>query len=231
MLQTLALTHNLTLKVFMIWLSIETSSPQTSLAYGKDNTCLNEVSSTQSASTCIEPLFRQLNITPSQIELCILGQGPGSYNGLRVGYGFLKGLLALNPLPVVQVPTPLILAALAAEKVKGDGTFLVINNARRGELYGALVEVKNHSPNLCWEQVSTTAELHTRTPPDLHACVTYDFSPEQLTAWNKNLILPIHPTASVAAQLALELKLEPVSQLSQLEPHYVRSAVPELAKK
>lgn len=211
------------------WLAIETSSPTISLSVGSGETCTREVSSTGSASTSIAPLFQQLDVKMESIDSCIIGQGPGSYNGLRVGYGFLKGLLCLSPKPVIQVPTPLLMARMAHEQLgdKKDGSILVINNARRGELYGAICSIKQGVPSVVSQNVCTKEILLQSTPDDLIATATYEFDPDQLPEWNEKPVLKIYPKSSVAAQIALTQKIAPAPSLVVIEPHYVRSAVPE----
>ncbi len=222
----------------MHWLAIETSSQQVSIALGDNSICLREVSKKGNASILIEPLFEELNVDFEKIQRCIIGKGPGSYNGLRVGYAFLKGLLCLQTLPIIEIPTPLILAAQATE----NGIVLVLNNARREEIYGALVEVQEGIPKLQWEAVSSEEALFKKVPTNICTIVSYDYTATDLLFFKEfqwvspaevpkvprasALGAPLFPMASTAGVLDSKLKLSSKTCLSELEPHYVRVAVP-----
>src|SRR5688572_27122580 len=133
----------------MRWFALETSSQQISLSFGEGMTCHREISRVGNASALIESIYREIAFDFSKIEHCVIGQGPGSYNGLRVGYAFLKGLLCLSPVPVTEIPTPLILATQAASELQvSQAAILVLNNARREEVYGALIQVREGIPHM-----------------------------------------------------------------------------------
>lgn len=213
----------------MRWLAIEASSPCVSMALGQDDHVLREVSGIGNASVLVEPLFRELTVDLDQIDQCVLGQGPGSYNGLRVGYAFLKGLLCLQPLPVVEIPSPLTMAQLALEKLAvTEATLLVLNNARRNEIYAALVDCQTDAPRLRWQTVCDTVSLSTRLPEKLDAVVGYDDIVQSVPALAGRTRISILPTAATAGRLAHRLKQPPAPTLSQLTPHYVRAPVPSV---
>ncbi len=209
----------------MSWLSIETSSPQVSLALGEGTRCLHEEAQMGNASTLVEPLCRRLKPDFPQLNHCVIGQGPGSYNGLRVGYAFLKGLLAGGTLPVIEISSTLTLAAEASARLGLDrSTILVLNNARRGELYGALVEVADGLPRILWEMVAPEPTLMERLPPRLEASVSSEELPFPLTRLAGPKLL-LFPTAARAGGLARRLNLKAIQNLATLEPHYVRPPV------
>ena len=211
----------------MKWFSLETSSPRVSMAIGNNLVCLQEVSAEGNASVLIEPLFRKLNVNWEEIQKCIIGQGPGSYNGLRVGYAFLKGLLCLNPLPVIEIATPLILATHASEHLSlKNADIFVLNNARRKEMYGALVEIQNGLPRLQWQTIIQEKSMVEKLPAKLDAIVSYDYAPDDLLAFGAYPQLFLFPSATFAGQIAFKLNLPAKAHLSELEPHYVRPPVP-----
>ena len=205
------------------WLSIETSSPQVSLAYGEGDRCLRQVTQTENASKVIESLYHQLDVDFEAIHHCVISKGPGSYNGLRVGYAFLKGLLCLSPLPVIEVPTPLVLARAVPEP--WNGSILILQNARRGERYGALVRREGGILKIDWQQVASEATLSTRIPNDVAAVVSYDFQRNDLALFTSYCWLQLFPKAEIAALTAHELNLPSTQHLAEIEPHYVREPV------
>jgi len=211
----------------MRWLAIETSSGRVSLALGEQSRCLRGVSETGDASTLVEPLFRKLDVDFKNIERCVISQGPGSYNGLRVGYAFLKGLLCFDVFPVAQVFTPLILASQAMEELKiKDGTVLVLNDARRQEIHAALVSMHDGIPRKEWDRVGTGKEIREQLPGHPDAIVSYDFSVGDLPEFRSKHWLNLFPTAAMAGRVARLLDLPAASNLSELEPFYVRGPVP-----
>jgi len=216
----------------MKWLAIETSSEQVSMALGEEASCLHEVSEKGNASSLVEPIYRRLDVDFSEIQQCIIGQGPGSYNGLRVGYAFLKGLLCLNPLPVIEVPTPLNLAVAASRRLSvGEATLLVLNNARREEIYGALVQVQNGIPCLQWEAVAHGTAFPEKLPENPVAVVSYDYQAKELPVFSAFPFLSLFPSAGCAGEIACALNLKPKTRLSDLEPHYIRAPVPATASR
>lgn len=211
----------------MNWFSIETSSPDVSMAVGTAGTISRELRSEGNASILAEPLCRKLDPDWEKIDHCVIGQGPGSYNGLRVGYAFLKGLLLTHPLPVFEVPTPLTLAAKACRALGlKDGIIFVLNNARREEVFGALIEVSKGKPRLQQQKICSEALLREIVPPQLTAVVSYDYLPGALASFSSHRWLHLRPDAATAAEVAFLLELPPTSRLSDLQPHYVREAVP-----
>ncbi len=212
----------------MRWLAIETSSSRVSLALVEQSRCLREVSETGNASTLVEPLFRKLDVDFKNIERCVISRGPGSYNGLRVGYAFLKGLLCFDALPVAQVFTPLILAAQAMEELKmKDGTVLVLNDARRQEIHAALISVRDGVPRKEWDRVENGKEIREQLSGHPDAIVSYDFSSADLPEFVSKHWLNLFPTASMAGRIAHLLDLPASTNLSDLEPFYVRGPVPK----
>lgn len=65
----------------------------------------------------------------------VLGDGPGSFTGLRIGFASAKGLVADHDIPVLLAPS-MMAAAWSARRVWG-GPIRVAYDALRGEVYGA----------------------------------------------------------------------------------------------
>jgi len=73
-------------------------------------------------------------LAPSDIGLVLVGSGPGSYSGTRVGIAAAQGVALAAGCPVVAVPS--ILAAPSA----ASGTCTVVGDARRGSFWISRVE-------------------------------------------------------------------------------------------
>lgn len=119
-------------------LVIETSTPAGSLALaGRGSVVKRTFGSDRSHNTGVfAPLEDLLRSTPDHgIERVLVGSGPGSYSGTRVGIATAQGVAIIHNCPVVAVPS--ILAIPSAD----DGAaVLVIGDARRGAYWTARVE-------------------------------------------------------------------------------------------
>lgn len=95
------------------------------------------------------------------VDLIAVGLGPGSFTGLRIGIATARGLAAALGLPAAGVCT---LDALA--RGMGEGERLVVQDARRGELFAALYDASGSRlwdpfvsrPDQLWERVAALAE-------------------------------------------------------------------------
>ncbi len=73
----------------------------------------------------------------SAIELCVIGLGPGSYTGLRIGLAFVKGIALAADCSIVGVSSLEVLAHNAPAQAK---SVVVVRDAKWGELYWARFE-------------------------------------------------------------------------------------------
>jgi tRNA threonylcarbamoyladenosine biosynthesis protein TsaB len=87
---------------------------------------------TQVLMQAIDEVLQRAGVSPAAIDAFVISQGPGSFTGLRIGIGTVKGLAVATGKPVVGISTLSVLAHQAP-----DGTALVcpMIDARRGEVY------------------------------------------------------------------------------------------------
>ena len=122
-------------------LAIDTSALTATAAILSDDTLLGEISTTtklthsQTIMPMIDELLKKVNLDISDIDLFACSEGPGSFTGLRIGIGTIKGLAYGLGKPVVGVST---LAALAHNIANTDLVISPIMDARRGQVYNAL---------------------------------------------------------------------------------------------
>lgn len=91
----------------------------------------------------VSDLLSFAGLSLSDLRGFAVGLGPGSYTGMRVALGYVKGLAAALDIPVAGVPS-LDALAYAAAALKGAraGSFVCpIVDARKGEIYTALYRV------------------------------------------------------------------------------------------
>ncbi|GAA3994166.1 tRNA (adenosine(37)-N6)-threonylcarbamoyltransferase complex dimerization subunit type 1 TsaB [Deinococcus rubellus] len=84
----------------------------------------------------LEALLAEAGLKPNQLEQLIVGTGPGSYTGVRVGASYALGLGRACGAPVLGVST---LESLI--DTQQDGIQAVSLDARKEQLYGAVYVV------------------------------------------------------------------------------------------
>ena len=122
-------------------LSLDTSSPTSSIAVAR-NQALLAVVSTTTDETYSSRIFRQLefllaevSLNLSQFDLFAVNAGPGSFTGLRVGLTAAKAWAEAFSKPVIAVGG---LEAVACQAAGSLRPIVSAIDARRGQLYVGL---------------------------------------------------------------------------------------------
>ena len=99
----------------------------------------------------VDELLAENNIDPQQIDAVAVGEGPGSYTGLRIGVSFAKGLCYGLGKPLIAVSSLAALAAVAIEDYKAgiidienwdSARLCPMIDARRMEVYTQVFDSK-----------------------------------------------------------------------------------------
>ncbi len=120
---------------------IETSGPRGSVALLRGGRVLGEealgegVTHGVALHPALERLLRAARAAAKDLGLVVVGTGPGSFTGMRVGVAAARSLAFAVPCPVVGVPSYDALAAAAPAGVPGVAC---ARDARRGEVWFAL---------------------------------------------------------------------------------------------
>ncbi|MDP2181262.1 MAG: tRNA (adenosine(37)-N6)-threonylcarbamoyltransferase complex dimerization subunit type 1 TsaB [Actinomycetota bacterium] len=85
-----------------------------------------------------QELLVRAGLTPSDIAEVVVGRGPGSFTGVRIGVSSAKGFAHGLGAPLFGVGT---LDAIAWRFAETDGLLGVVGDAMRGEVYPALFRV------------------------------------------------------------------------------------------
>ena len=126
-------------------LAIDTSTDTASLALAQDNIVLAELTwrSKQNHTTQLLPnlnqLFNLTGITAKDLSAVIVAQGPGSFNGLRVGISAAKGLAFSLEIPIVGINS---LSVAAYQYAESGLPVCAIFNAGRSEVATATYQKK-----------------------------------------------------------------------------------------
>ena len=120
-------------------LILETSTPQASLATVLPDGRLDQREFTSDRShnaVLFTPLKEVLDARGGlEIGQVIVGSGPGSYSGTRVGIAAAQGVAIASACPAVALPS-----ILAVPSAQGGAACLAIGDARRGSYWTAKVE-------------------------------------------------------------------------------------------
>lgn len=83
----------------------------------------------------------------AELSAVCLAEGPGSYTGLRIAAGYAKGLAWSRNIPLLALPTTLLIALSykATEAPSTDALLMPMIDARRMEVYSALYTVNNEA--------------------------------------------------------------------------------------
>ena len=129
-----------------IILSIETSTPVSSIAIHSDGQLLAQQSIHQnkSHSQYLVPSIRNLcemsGVPQKDIAAVAISEGPGSYTGLRIGTSSAKGLCFALDIPLIAVNTLAAMAAGISTYFANDALLCPMLDARRMEVYCLLTK-------------------------------------------------------------------------------------------
>jgi tRNA threonylcarbamoyladenosine biosynthesis protein TsaB len=98
----------------------------------------------------IDSLLSRHGLAPREIGLFVVGVGPGSFTGIRVGIAAAKGLALPFARPIKAVSTFDALALTALPHMPRDcQQMCVLNDARRDEVYSALYDTSGQRVRDC----------------------------------------------------------------------------------
>ncbi len=168
--------------------------------------------------------FKTAGVTPKEIDLYVVCNGPGSYTGLRIAVSTIKGLAMACNKPCVAVNTLQVLAA-----GQQDGNVITLLNARRGNFFSAAYRVKDGATQQkiapthlsCGEIQGIFEEKHALLAGD-GAKIFYEMLVEEdrgrFTLTGNDM-----PTAEVAARIGLHIYNKSGGILAEdLLPDYIR---------
>ncbi|HEX5436344.1 MAG TPA: tRNA (adenosine(37)-N6)-threonylcarbamoyltransferase complex dimerization subunit type 1 TsaB [Gemmatimonadaceae bacterium] len=84
--------------------------------------------------------LRESGATAEQVERIVCGAGPGSFTGLRIAASIAKGLAVGWSVPLLAVPSPLLMIA-GAPATADSGRYLAVLDAMRGDVFASCYEL------------------------------------------------------------------------------------------
>jgi len=152
------------------WLAIDTGTDLASVAVGtppRFESVTQLAGQRAHAAAIVELVDRclhPLGLRPNDLAGIVVGDGPGGFTGLRIGWAAAKGIAQERGLPLVAIPS-LLAAAAGAAAVVGAVPIVVCFDALRGDVFAAQYVVHTSwvetvmAPNVC-----TPADLMARSP-------------------------------------------------------------------
>jgi len=141
------------------WLAIDTATDVASVAVRVgEQTFARSIRGARQHAAQIVPLVQEVlglaQLSLAQIGGVIIGDGPGGFTGLRIGWAAAKGLIQERQLPLIPIPS-----LLGAAHAAGVETVAACYDALRGQVYGAIYAFVG-------------AEVRTLVAPDLFTIPT-----------------------------------------------------------
>lgn len=193
------------------YLAIETSTPRGSLALvTEDGAVLFEQTfeSARSHNSLLFAPLKELLDTGHAFSTIVVGTGPGSYTGVRIGISAALGISLANEAQVAGVSS-----LVSLQNVPASGSYYVIGDARRGSYFHC--EIRNWKV-LVEPALYSAQELTSRlSDPDLPV-LTCDATPLPVAA------VITTPSASALAQAARHQELnftDPVAPIYLRAPY------------
>lgn len=191
----------------------------------------------------VDGCLRDAGLTLEDLDLLVVGAGPGSFVGLRIGLALAKGFAVKTGQPVVMASS---LAALARAAAATEGLVVPALDARKNEMYTGLYRFDAERPVEVVPDRTATAQTLARLILDAaEPGEPITLLGPGLRAYGDalgNALGPVRsrvlrldatfesPRASHLAMLALEsFDPDQVPTLATLEPNYQRLSEAEIA--
>ena len=219
-----------------IWLAIDTATDIASVAAGRPPAAQSGAhvqGRRRHAAEIIRLVdfaLSRLSVRPADLDGLVVGDGPGSFTGLRIGWAAAKGLAHEAGLELRAIPSLMAAAAGAALRL-GSEPVAACFDALRGQVYGAVyVFHPDRVETLVAPAVLTVGEL-ARVAPVEPRMVVGDGAvryAEEIARWIGAAPVPLEGLPPAATLLLALLEREGTGRIIEdpatAEPVYGRPA-------
>lgn len=188
----------------------------------------------------VDELLTENDIDPQQIDAVAVGEGPGSYTGLRIGVSFAKGLCYGLGKPLIAVSSLASLAAVAIEDYNAgiidienwDSALLCpMIDARRMEVYTQVFDSKaNPLSGVTAEVVDENTLAEHRAATD-HFVVFGSGAAKCAEILGAELIDVTPSVRGMAAIAESKYAANDFADVAYFEPYYLKDFVVTTSKK
>ena len=133
----------------MLILAFESSAKAASVALCRDGALISQytqcsaLTHSRTLLPMAEDMLKNAEVPLDSVDLLAVAHGPGSFTGIRIGVSTVKGLAWAANKPCTGVST---LEAMAWHGLARGGYICPVMDARRGQVYNALFEIKDAKP-------------------------------------------------------------------------------------
>lgn len=189
----------------------------------------------------VDELLAEAEIKLSSLDAIAFTNGPGSFTGLRIGFGVVQGLAFGADLPVIALSTLQVMAQRAINLIKLSNNSIIIPalDARMGELYwGAYHYTGGFAKALCPDalcpQQGMTLKTADKTLIDTGSVVGigdgWQYGPELQLAADALMPGAIYQDIGPDAEAILTLAFKDFEQgradsIENVEPIYLRNTI------
>jgi tRNA threonylcarbamoyl adenosine modification protein YeaZ len=182
------------------------------------------VSHNEELSGMIKQSLKAAFLKPIELEGIVIGSGPGSFTGLRIGFSVAKGISFALKIPLMTIGSHWAIAQGCNDEGRpSERSVAVVSDARRDEAFLSVYHCKGGSPavELLEPSIVPIAELEVRAA---------EVAPSGVV-WVGELSvsgLQVEPPKNVGMGLVSLVKDSEfqgfsIDSLSQIEPRYLRA--------
>jgi len=179
----------------------------------------------------VDTLLTEADVTANDLDAVAVGQGPGSFTGLRIGVGVGQGLAYAAGCPMIGIASLSALAMQVKQSQLNADVAIVGVDARMGEVYYARYDLTSALPSVIDEvQVLAPEQIIPLVGGGVLAGNAWAEYQEQLPKELAELALPHQECVLPRAEAMLPMALDALEQgntvdPSRFEPDYVRNNV------
>jgi tRNA threonylcarbamoyladenosine biosynthesis protein TsaB len=212
-----------------VLLAIDSSAKKFSIAIERDGVLLIERRSevldnhNEFLSLAISGCLKEVKLSAKDISGIIVGSGPGSFTGLRIGLGVAKGLsFALN-IPLYTYPT---FDAYALEFERSAPLILVLGDARRGQFFYCIYTARSGKfENLTDIRIGTIEEIENKLADAKIPPIVVGAFEDGLKIEIGEALLAAHSAANLCIlhrRKGVSVGAQTSEALAEIEPFYLR---------
>jgi tRNA threonylcarbamoyladenosine biosynthesis protein TsaB len=208
-------------------LGIETSGIRCSVAWWQNGSVLLEFNLEKKNEHAvllpafIEKGFEELEIEPKSVTHVVIGSGPGSFTGLRIGMSYAKGFCFGHNIPLIPVTNFELLSALAEEN---DFPVFTLIEAGRGNYYTGIFN--QSKSELDDKFLLSDSQLKEKIPDNGQIVIHEENSKGYLTKFLGRTTKVVEGQYSAARLCDLGFKKYPKGphqNLAEIEPQYLQA--------